>query len=114
LKPLYRYSLNQDTGTVEKEVIKEYSFFENTNFSSGYKNQSYYRHKQYGSYRYAYLDDFENYKNNRVYSWSDDIENAKYIISRSLTERIESLEEQTRRTKSLLERMRAWESQAEH
>lgn len=112
MKPLYRYTLNQETGKVEKEVIREYVFIENTHFSYGYKNQSYYRHKQLGSYRYAYMDDFDKYKNNRVYSWSDDLENVRYIIARSLQDRIESLEQQTLRSKELLERMRAWESQA--
>ena len=112
MKPLYRYTLNQETGKVEKEVIREYVFIENTHFSSGYKNQSYYRHKQLGSYRYAYMDDFDKYKNNRVYSWSGDLENVRYIIARSLQDRIESLEEQTLRSKKLLERMKAWESQA--
>jgi len=109
MKPLYRFSLNIDTGEIKRNVIKDYDFIENRPWTSGYKEESYYRFRLNGTYFYAYIKDFDHYVNRRVYSWNDDIESAKQIIAKSLLDNIEQLEAKARRCTHTLNMMRGRE-----
>ncbi len=102
MKPFYRFSLNLNTGEVKRVTIDDYEFRWGVR-----EGESYYKFKLGSTYYYAYLDQFDRLTNNRIYSWSDDMENAKQLIAKSLLSRIERLKNESAKYMHALDNLRS-------
>lgn len=76
-RPLYCFKLMEKTGEIQKLEITDYEELTNS-----------YRWEQTGGYiEYIYKKDMNKVKNNKVYSFDDNIENCVEMIYRSLSEK---------------------------
>lgn len=82
-KTLYCFKLNKETGEIRKIEI--------TNYASGMWNnkKQWYRFRLESVIYYAYSQDFDRFKNDRVYSFDGDFDRAVEIIRSTLIERKE-------------------------
>ncbi len=101
MRPFYRFTLDTETGEVKRLKITDYEQGRPTPYSTNI----YYRYRT-THFCYAYSTDFETFKNNRVYSWNDDIEKAKLIIAQSLLAKAKIFDIQATRCKTIVKKMR--------
>lgn len=77
-KKLYCFKLNTETGEIKRIEISDYVSGKFTT------NKKYLRYKYKGAECFAYSDEFDRFKNNHVYSYDGNINNAVQIIYKSL------------------------------
>ena len=78
---LYCFKLNKDTGEIKKIEISNY---ERRQWNNGEK---FFRYKLASTVYYAYEKDFDRFKNDRVYSLNDSLEDAIDIITNALSKK---------------------------
>lgn len=77
MKTLYCYKLNDNTGEIQRIEISDYVELTNS-----------YRWERPGGYvEYIYKKDLDKVKNNKVYSFDDNMDNCVDMIYRSLSEK---------------------------
>ena len=82
-KTLYCFKLNKETGEVKRIEIN--------NYASGMWNnkKQWFRFRSESVIYYAYSQDFDRFKNDRVYSFNDDMNHAIEIMYQTLMEKSE-------------------------
>lgn len=108
MNPLYCFRLHKDTGEIEKREITEYSkrMWDN--------RREYFKYQRKGNIYFAYREDFDRYKNDRVYSFDDDAEKAKEIILRALEVKCVKAQNDLSFYSGIIERIKGWGKENEN
>lgn len=99
-KKLYKFVLNEETGTISTVEITKYKYQQYANgrefLRYGMKSTSY----------YCYLaTDLDNFKSGRVYSFDPDVEHARQIIIQTLQKKHEIALNSCNKIQGILKRM---------
>lgn len=99
-KPLYKFVLNEETGTISTVKITKYKYQQYANgrefLRYGLKSASY----------YCYLaTDLDAFKSGRVYSFNPDVEHARQIIIQALQDKYETAMNSCTKFEEILKRM---------
>lgn len=82
MSPLYKFSLNEETGKIVVQEIADY-----TERSSSYSSHGkrYWIYKGIGCWMYVYESKLDRYLSGHVYSFNPDITHARKIILESVS-----------------------------
>lgn len=86
LKPIYKFTLDKETGCVDVLKVKDYEM-KNTTLDNPILHYCRYRHN--GLMYYAYLRDFDKFKNNHVYSFNPNKDSALIIMIDAIQARMD-------------------------
>lgn len=99
---MYCFRLHKDTGEIEKREITEYSKRIWAN------RREYFKYQRKGNIYFAYKEDFDRCKNDRVYSFDDDAEKAKEIILKALEVKCVKARNDLSYYSGIVERIKDW------
>ncbi len=87
MDPIYKFTLDKETGRVDVLEIKDYEM-KNTTLDNPMLHYCRYRHN--GLMYYAYLRDFDRFKNNHVYSFNPNKNSALIIMIDAIQARMDN------------------------
>lgn len=96
MAPLYKFILDETTGKITVQEINEYGEGKYTN------REKYYSLKINGQTYYCYEKDIDRFKSGHVYSFNSDIEHAKTIIWKAITQKYDKAYSEANRWKKVM------------
>ena len=96
MKPIYRFGLNTEDGTIEIREINDYEYI-NVPY-----NRSYYKYRGKSQWNYANEKNFDKMSNNAVYSFNPSEEHAKEIMRGALLDKRYELVDKLSKVEDLL------------
>lgn len=94
-KTLYCYKLNDNTGEIQRIEISDYVELTNS-----------YRWERPGGYvEYIYKKDLDKVKNNKIYSFDDNMDSCVVMIYRSISEKKEKADKDLRKYQAVMHQL---------
>lgn len=91
MKPLYRFTLNKETGKINVQVITEYDS------GKWLSNTGYLKYKENGIWKYCYTDKMDKFLSGHVYSFNPDPTHAKDIIVEAIGQKLAKAQKEVER-----------------
>lgn len=99
MKPIYRFGLNTEDGSIEVREITEYEY------KLGPSTKSYYKYRGKSQWNYAKEKNFDKMVNNAVYTFNSSEEYARQIIRGVLFDKRSELIDKLEKVDDLLSKI---------